>query len=87
MKMQPAHYQQLVTALQQHSEALSNAIPAYKAARLTPVRFAWDALRHTGLKPGDSTGMRTGWPVYDYCNDSHIQTALFSALKDCAINY
>lgn len=87
LKMKPEHYRQLVEAVDSVREEALDARGAYYLAGRPKIRFAWDLLHKSGLRPGDSVGAITGWPVYDYLDDNHITTALFKAMKDCDINY
>ena len=51
------------------------AMEEYREANMSHKRFRWDLLRAVKLYPG-SESQPTGWNVYDYLNDSHIDSAL-----------
>lgn len=87
MKMKPEHYTQLRDALTTILPKLKLSEALYQNNGLTPMRFRWDALWATQLRAGDSAGMQTGWPVYDYLNDEHIDTALRQAMADFKLEW
>ena len=86
MKIKPNHYDILVAAIAAQKDRFNSAALAYKSAGFSKVRFAWDIMRAAGIHPGNERNADL-WPVYDYADDSHIQTALFRALKDSGIDY
>lgn len=48
----------------------------YRAKGLSDKRYRWDCLWSSGLKIGDSAGMPGDLNLYDYMDDTHIDTAL-----------
>jgi len=86
MKMKPSHFAQLTEALdklqKEYNWPWQSLTGSYRKSDLSSKRFRWDMLRASKLQPGDSVGMVTGWPVYDYLNDDHIDTALREYFKD-----
>lgn len=80
MKMIKEHYTWMATALDKYKNKLeggSYAVYAdrYRDSGLSYKRFIWDVLYAARLQPGcaHNGGM---WPVYDYLNNTHIETAL-----------
>jgi len=63
MKMTPADYQTLATALADKTLSW----PLYAKAGLSPTRYRWDCLHASGVNLG---------PLYVYLDDTHITTAL-----------
>lgn len=89
LKMLPEHYEMLKEAITKvkdqqdaYGQPLSEFEKSYKAAGATPMRFRWDTLNKAGLRAGDSVGMKTGWPVYDYLNDENIDSALKQVFRE-----
>lgn len=69
---------------EQHLEILRNAIEpidtedrrtAYRHAGLSFTLYAWDTLQSAGLRPFVCSDL------YEYLNDSHIDTALRAIIK------
>lgn len=87
LKMKPEHYQQMRDALTTIVVKLRAWAPVYQHSKLSPKRFRWDALNETGLRAGDSIGMKTGWPVYDYLDDTHIDSALRAVMREFNISW
>ncbi len=80
MKIKPEHYAQMEQALQRaQADDPSMTLQSYLDRDLTPMRFRWDLLwaasRRGYIKIGHAHN-GAGCPVYDYANDSHIDTAL-----------
>ena len=71
MKIKPDDYGKMLDAVR--SVHASNALDAYRSAGLTDKRYLWDALRVSGY---DVCGL------YTYLNDTHIDTALRSILRE-----
>jgi hypothetical protein len=73
MKIKPEHLAHLRDAVAQHDTEFHRS--RYAAAGLTTMRYQWDLVRHAGLMP---------WlcdTLYQYLNDTHIQTALNRIVK------
>ena len=56
--------------------AVLPTLAEYREKGLSDKRWRWDLLWRSGLKIGDSVGMPGDLNLYDYCNDTHIDTAL-----------
>lgn len=71
MKMKPEDYSRLETAISKVLSSHDATLQDYLDAGLTPKRFRWDALWRA---------VRLNWfdfgQMYDYLNDTHIDTAL-----------
>lgn len=80
MKMKDKDYHQLVDALDKLDSNTPGGLDAlaqtYRDSGLSYKRFRWDILHASKLRAGQSVGTPTGWNVYDYLNDDHIDTAL-----------
>lgn len=87
MKLSPEHFDQMRAAIQRISPSLNGAAFSYQQLGHSPKRFRWDVLRASGLRAGDSVGQPTGWPVYDYANDDHIDTALRAVMREHGIEW
>lgn len=87
LKMKDEHYTQLRDSLTTILPKLKSSEEPYKDGGLSPMRFRWDALRASGLRAGDSVGMRTLWPVYDYLNDEHIDSALRAIMAEFGLEW
>jgi hypothetical protein len=73
MKMKIDHYELLSKVIRGIMTVSPNLKDNYIKQGLSKERFAWDML----WKSGFSTPV-----LYDYLNDSHIQTALFRIIGD-----
>lgn len=88
MKIKPEHYQHIVDTFQRHAAENATQIEEYRKWLLAyyvdkpgdpEKRFRWDLFRACGL---------VGWQcktLYTYLDDSHIDTALKSAVKELRI--
>lgn len=68
MKMKPEHYEHIAQAVKKDDNDFHRS--RYARAGLSDTRYRWDLVRHVGLMP---------WicdTLYQYLNDSHIETAL-----------
>lgn len=73
MKIKPEHVEHIRQAVEKHDTAFHRS--RYIAAGLSTTRYQWDLIRHAGLMP---------WlcdTLYQYANDTHIQTALNKVIK------
>ena len=86
MKIKPEHFAMLSSAIDAQADRFKGAALAYLSAGMSEQRFIWDVLRATGLRPGNAHN-GDAWSVYDYMNDSHIETALKAALKKSGLVY
>jgi hypothetical protein len=96
MKIKPDHYEILKSAV---TGALSKAPwleVEYQAAGYGPKLLRWDTFRtRAGMYIGDSVGMPCPddvdpamfLPLYDYMDDTHIDTALRQAFKEAGYEY
>lgn len=96
MKIKPEHYEILKSAV---TGALSKAPwleVEYQAAGYGPKLLRWDTFRtRAGMYVGDSVGMPCPdgvdpvmfLPLYDYMDDTHIDTALRQAFKEGGFEY
>jgi len=77
MKMKEKHFVQLKTAINslKLTTSMEEVHNEYIAAGLSDMRFRWDLLHLSKLCPGYGHN-DSDWPVYDYLNDTHIDTAL-----------
>lgn len=80
MKIKPEHYELLKQAIEQvQSEHPDLTVEYYESIGRSAKRYRWDCLWFAGrkgyIKIGDGKGI-DGVPIYEYCNDSHIDTAL-----------
>lgn len=83
MKMTEEHFAQLTASLDKTPLACQQAtMVAYQEQQLSPKRFRWDLLHASGLRAGQTIGTPTGWNVYDYLDDDHIDTALRQYCKN-----
>lgn len=89
MKIKPEHMAQLRAAIRTVADkvGLHPESERYAALARSPKRFRWDVLHASGLRAGDSVGMQTGWPVYDYADDTHIDTALRAVMREHGIEW
>jgi hypothetical protein len=66
------------TILKQHIEG-SRVFPMlmeYRERGLSDKRYRWDCLYSSGIKIGDGIGRRGDLNLYQYLDDTHIDTAL-----------
>lgn len=75
MKIKPEHYAVLKQAVDSVLERVPNIRSEYQAKGLSDKRYRWDLLYATKIKIGDGRGM-SGLPLYEYMDDTHIDTAL-----------
>jgi len=73
MKITREDFKRLSYVIIDTLEGLPNIKDKYKLAGLTKERFAWDILWESKFDVS---------PLYDYLNDSHIQTALFKIVGE-----
>jgi len=73
MKMKKEHYDKIKKAL---SPLIASNKENYKREGLSKVRFAWDLFYACPLP------LEVRQDIYQYLNDSHIQTALFRIIGD-----
>lgn len=76
MKMKPEHYNHMKQSIQTFISDHSDDCAKHKAAH-TPVRFAWDVCHASGMTPFICS------TLYEYLNDTHIQTALLKCVRLC----
>ena len=78
MKMQKAHYDYLKRAIGSHLENRDapSIVSNYRDNGLTPKRFRWDCTYGAKL----STWICDN--LYDYLDDTHIDTALRSVMRE-----
>lgn len=83
MKMQRDHYEYLKRAIACHLENRDapSIITYYKRDGLTPKRFRWDCTHGAKL----STWICDN--LYGYLDDTHIDTALRSIMKDIHLDW
>lgn len=86
LKMTAEHLEQLRTAITAIPE-LRQLAEGYGKSDLRPGLFRWDMLWKSKLRAGDSIGMKTGWPVYDYLNDDHIDSALRQIMRELDLTW
>jgi len=88
MKMKPEHYQVIKEEINKLDRtAIFNTAQAFSEnpkIKDKAKALRWACLHATKLKLGDGVGL-SGLPVYSYCNDSHIDTALKQVMKDLHI--
>ena len=88
MKIKPEHYAVLKAAIEpldkeEHRRAYrAGDFPRSASTKDVNMRYRWDLLYASKLKIGDSVGMRGDLPLYDYMDDTHIDTALRSIVPD-----
>ena len=84
MKIQPEHYQILKEKLDACANSLDSTGESitleqlareYRRLQMSPKRFRWDVLWISGLRASQQHNGGE-WPVYDYLDDDHIDTAL-----------
>lgn len=88
MKMKQEHYQVIKDAIAKlnrgdifvHAEMLKQDTRVKDLA----MRLRWDCFYATGIRLGDGIGC-DGLPVYAYCHDEHVDTALRQIMKDLHI--
>ena len=88
MKISTEHYAALsdqVDALDSECD-LSAYAESYQRDGLRPKRFRWDCLQAAHINVTESPDSpdrgRVHIPLYDYCDDTHIDTALRRYMKD-----
>lgn len=95
MKIKPEHYSYLLEHFKLFEPVLTSKFLTvhgvkpedyYKGQGLTPKRMRWDMLYASKLKIGDGKGM-SGLPLYEYMDDTHIDTALRSIMKALGLNW
>jgi len=76
VKMTKEHYTQMGAAFDAKLAALAmTKAQLVEAYADHPRWLAWDLLRSAGISPGHAHN-DASWPVYDYLNDVHIETAV-----------
>ncbi len=76
MKMLPAHYEVMRTAITKYAgNNLTSIHTYYKDANVSEKQFRWDLWRNAGLLTFTCS------TLYQYLNDSHIDTALRNIVK------
>ena len=74
--MTKEHYAQMSAAFDAKLAALAmTKAQLVEAYADRPQRLAWDLLSSAGIFPGHAHN-DAAWPVYDYLNDVHIETAV-----------
>lgn len=86
IKMENEDFDTLALALYEvHKNVdLADQAEDFQAKGLSPMRFRWAVLDVAKIRPGHSVGTPTGWNVYDYLNDDHIDSALKLWMRDYA---
>lgn len=96
MKIKPDHYAVLEKAVSTALNQKPWLDTEYQAAGFSPKQFRWDTLlRNTEIRIGDSVGMNCPdavdpaiiLPLYDYMDDTHIDSALRDIFKKCGFEY
>ena len=92
MKMQSHHYTAIDVAIRGLFAQYGEKLAAHKTAlcndpRVKDVakRFRWDVFSATGITATNAHNIRPGenaLPLYDYLDDSHIDTALKRIIAD-----
>lgn len=79
--MTTEHFEKIQKGMSDAFEKHPDCIARYASLGLSDVRLAWD-LYHISLVDGMTSLNFTCKVLYDYLNDSHIQTALLKILSD-----
>ena len=84
MKLKPDDYAAIRAAVLDYVGRYPDAMGLYKHGGLSPMRFRWDLLRAAGVHLGSRTACSTPGTVkvYDYANDTHVDTALRRILRE-----
>lgn len=93
MKMKPEHYailrDEIAPVIARHPDAATK----YKTDGLSPMRYRWDLLHASAVQVcharnawGERAKPVTYLPVYDYLNDTHIDTALRAIVRELQPN-
>jgi len=86
MKMNATDYQLLKATIErklvQGKVNLAEESKRYKEQGLSDKRFRWDLLRFAGVKIGNSAGTPGPFNLYDYLDNTHIDTALKAIVKE-----
>jgi hypothetical protein len=85
MKMKREHYDliknRINQVLEKHNTTLDKLKDAYRLGGMSMKRFRWDLFLATKIRIGDGIGMKGDIDLYQYLDDSHIDTALRKITK------
>ena len=88
MKIHPEHLETLRAAIvpldtqERRDRYLRGEFSNANRCKDLNARYRWDLLYATRLKIGDGVGIKGDLDLYEYLNDTHIDTALKSIVPD-----